>query len=187
MRVLTIFLISLFTSNAAVADTVGGDTLFNHSGAKIVPGVQSDSCVLCHWQTGQPIAAQSSDLCFQCHSDVAGKAAKLHRHREVVSEKYPGLSCEGCHRLHSAGARPALASNELVLCSSCHQTSAQYKTHPVVGNNSSRGEMQFVKGADGRPLTCASHCHDVHGADFQFLCRLEPGRELCLSCHKEFE
>jgi predicted CXXCH cytochrome family protein len=27
----------------------------------------------------------------------------------------------------------------------------------------------------------------VHGTDFKFLCRLEPGRELCVSCHEDFK
>jgi len=158
-----------------------------HIGLKFEGGSQSDSCIICHDGQSLMLRSESNELCYPCHNSVREKSAKTHTHPEVVSERYPGFDCEGCHRIHRADGDHFLKDDELVLCQGCHEETRQYKSHPVVTYTDSYGRQTAVLGPDGTVVTCASHCHDVHGTDFEFLCRLEPGRELCIACHTELE
>jgi predicted CXXCH cytochrome family protein len=156
-----------------------------HNGTASPFGAGADSCRACHSEGSFDLSAESDQNCFACHHDTQAKTLKAFKHVEVKSDKYPTVSCEGCHQLHKAEGKPLLAQNESALCQSCHPENGAYKTHPVVDMESGGGRL--IVGSDGRPLTCTSHCHDVHGADYKYFCRLEPGRELCISCHKDFK
>jgi predicted CXXCH cytochrome family protein len=162
------------------------DSIYNHIGTMALSNSRPDSCFICHGKANTEISSQSERLCLQCHGLIDEKEQKVYRHIEVTSQRYPSISCEGCHKVHKAGGSKLLVKNEFDLCSSCHNQTRDFKSHPVV---STTGEYagQEIRGIDGRALTCGSHCHDVHGTDYKYFCRLEPGRELCISCHKDFK
>jgi predicted CXXCH cytochrome family protein len=158
-----------------------------HPGAYYHSDLANDSCFACHNEKTLNLKQETVDLCYPCHDAIQAKSAKSFRHINVVSEKYPEFECEGCHRIHRATGNHFLESDELELCRRCHEETKHYKSHPVVSFINVDGRQADVVGRDGRMVTCASHCHDVHGADHGFLCQLEPGRQLCVSCHTEFE
>jgi len=158
--------------------------VLSHAGTSSPMGAGADSCRICHQGGSFDLAAESDLNCFGCHRDTQTKALKAYKHTEVIHDKYPTVSCEGCHNLHKAEGSALLSQDESALCRGCHPEDGASNTHPVVDMESGKG--QIITGGDGRPLTCASHCHDVHGTDYKYMCRLEPGRELCISCHKDF-
>ena len=172
---------SQITAPAAISQSTG--TVFNHSGADT--NSRADSCIVCHGK-GLNVALATNDLCFGCHGSVREKSAKRYHHPPVPNQKYPNLDCEGCHKLHKAPAQKLLAVSETDLCYSCHPETREYKSHPVLEFNKGFG-IEPIKGPDGRVIDCASHCHDIHGTDFGHLCTKEPGRELCIYCHKDFQ
>jgi predicted CXXCH cytochrome family protein len=175
-------LISAFVSPRPPQIILATGAQYDHSGTSSPMGAGADSCRACH-EGGSYEFNTTADLnCYGCHHDTQAKAQKAFKHVEVTSQAYQALSCEGCHKLHRASGRPLLKTEELELCQSCHPDQGGEGTHPVMGLAGGR----LITGSDGKPLTCASHCHDVHGADFRYLSRKEPGRELCISCHKDF-
>ena len=178
-------LYSIISSQAAAPVFVPepGITSFSHSGA--VSNAKSDSCQVCH-AIGSDLTTATNQLCFECHKTAQAKASRRYQHPEVTNEKYPALGCDGCHRLHNAAANPLLARNETELCYSCHPETKDHISHPVLSFDKGYG-LETISGPDGKVIDCASHCHDMHGTDFKYLCSKEPGRELCISCHKEFQ
>jgi predicted CXXCH cytochrome family protein len=178
-------LITILGSSGSPQKVGATDAILNHNGTSSPIGAGADSCRTCHSGGSFDLSTETDLNCFGCHRDTQEKALKAYKHSEVINDKYPTISCEGCHKLHKANGNALLSQDESTLCRSCHPENGASNTHPVVDMESSKG--QLITGSDGRPLTCASHCHDVHGTDYQFMCRLEPGRELCISCHKDFE
>ena len=159
---------------------------FDHVGTAALDSARPDSCLICHKGGENKLLHDDQRLCFGCHGEIQEKARKMYRHIKVNNSEYPSNDCEGCHRLHRAGARPQLSGQEIELCYSCHRETQQYKSHPVLTFTDEYGSADTIRGSDGKVITCASHCHEIHGADYKYLCRLEPGRELCVSCHEEF-
>jgi predicted CXXCH cytochrome family protein len=185
MRPLLVMLAVVFLTGIAEAGPLS-DGSYDHIGTTALSNSRPDSCFICHLKANAEIGSQNERLCLQCHGSIDEQGQKAHKHIAVTSQRYPSISCEGCHKVHSAGASKLLVKNEFELCSSCHTQTRDFKSHPVV---SLSGEYagRDIRGSDGRELTCASHCHDVHGTDYKYFCRLEPGRELCISCHKDFK
>ena len=163
------------------------DSAISHIDASSYEGMQSDSCYICHDNSNGHPDIKTDQLCFQCHSPIEKKSRKVFRHVMVANDRYPSNGCEVCHLLHRALAKPQLSMDALELCYSCHQETKEYKSHPVSTFIDRYGMGNIVRGTDGRVITCSSHCHDVHGTDYKYLCPLEPGRELCITCHKEFK
>jgi len=157
-----------------------------HPGTEVRPQSRNDSCYICHGERELALRQESAELCFPCHNASLQKSEMNYQHIKIDDNNFPGLDCEGCHKLHRAPADHYLRQDEQEFCLSCHETAGQFKSHPVVMHRGHDDRMTAVIGSDGRVVNCASHCHDVHGAEYQFLCRLEPGRELCVSCHEEF-
>jgi predicted CXXCH cytochrome family protein len=175
-------LVAALISPRILSEVMASGTHYSHSGTTSPMGAGADSCRTCH-EAGSFVFNTTTDQnCYGCHHDMQVKTQKAYKHNEVINQQFPSLSCEGCHRLHEAGSEPLLAQDELALCQSCHPEQREGSSHPVVGTNGGR----LITGSDGRPLTCASHCHDVHGADYQYFSPKEPGRELCITCHKDF-
>lgn len=87
------------------------------------------------------------------------------------------VGCLSCHQNHQPKAEPLLKNNPIDLCIVCHDIVVSTRTHP----------MRVRDPNTGGELTCTSSCHDVHGTDFKFLCKLEPGRQLCISCHQDLK
>jgi predicted CXXCH cytochrome family protein len=156
---------------------------FTHNGASHFAG--ADSCRSCHI-AGNDMTLSTQQLCFDCHDKERAKATKNYQHPDIPNEKFPSLKCEGCHRLHQAYSKPLLVQSQTGLCFSCHPATRDHNSHPIIQFDNGI-ERQLVLGADGKIVTCASHCHDMHGTDYKYLCTKEPGRELCISCHKEFQ
>jgi predicted CXXCH cytochrome family protein len=157
--------------------------LFNHTGADT--NSKADSCRVCH-TADLDIKSASNDFCYGCHPAEQRKVSKRYQHPRITDGKYLNLDCEGCHKLHKASAEKQLSQKETMLCYSCHPETKEYKSHPVLEFDKGFGP-EPIKGPDGRVIDCASHCHDTHGADYKYLCTGEPGRELCISCHKDFQ
>lgn len=176
-------LIMLISINAAGDN---GEVVYSHPGADFSEKAAEDSCFSCHEKDVRKADVESDELCRGCHQPVDDKGALKYQHVAVISEKYPNNDCEGCHRMHRSPAKPQLAENELELCYGCHPEERDYKSHPVVIFTDRFGQTTPIFGADGKSITCASHCHEIHGSDYKYLCSLEPGRELCVSCHEEF-
>jgi predicted CXXCH cytochrome family protein len=176
---------ALFVSQNSIPQSIPdiSNALYMHSGTSA--SVSGDSCITCH-VTGIDLSLASDQLCFDCHKDTEIKSRKKYHHTDIPNDKYPALSCEGCHQLHEATGQPLLKQNELDFCYSCHPETREHKSHPVITFDKGFGP-QTITGSDGKIINCASHCHDLHGADYKYLCPKEPGRELCISCHKEFQ
>jgi predicted CXXCH cytochrome family protein len=182
---LVLLAVLMAVNENSISPNIMAENIIGHTGTvfRENAGLKSDSCTICHNDGGFDLSATTNQLCYHCHNDVESKSLKRFKHADVVNPQYPSVSCEGCHKLHKAGARPLLTQNEMELCQGCHPETKQYLSHPVVTGL----QGQTITGSDGRVITCASHCHDVHGTDNKYFCQLEPGRELCISCHKDFE
>ncbi len=159
----------------------------SHPGAAAESIVVQDSCKICHNDPTSAINIQGHQQCYGCHKSVEEKNAKLYRHIEILNEKFPAIDCAGCHKLHKSEGKPLLATDELGLCRSCHSETQEGLSHPVVTFTDEFGRQGEIFGQDAKLITCASHCHDVHGTDYQYFCRQKPGRELCITCHKDYQ
>ncbi|MFQ6003158.1 MAG: cytochrome c3 family protein, partial [Candidatus Zixiibacteriota bacterium] len=108
-------------------------------------------------------------LCYRCH--------KLEKYRNKRYKHNLEGGCLSCHQNHRPKAEPLLKGDPIEVCIACHESVVKKRTHPLrVEDPNTGGE-----------LTCTSSCHDVHGTDFKFLCKLEPGRQLCISCHQDLK
>jgi predicted CXXCH cytochrome family protein len=163
------------------------DMMPDHPGASRQSIVLQDSCKVCHNDPSNILNVQGHLQCYGCHKSIEAKNARLFRHNEILNDKFPSIDCAGCHKLHNSGGSPLLANNELELCKSCHTETKDYASHPVVTYTDEYGRQSEIFGQDGKSITCASHCHDVHGTDYKYFCRQAPGRELCLTCHKDYQ
>jgi predicted CXXCH cytochrome family protein len=133
------------------------------------PHTEDAECSLCHGGGYDREAAVDQTLCHRCH--------QLEEYRTKRYKHSMDKGCLGCHQNHRPGGRPLLKADPIDVCTGCHDLVVSNRTHPMrVIDPNTEGE-----------LTCTSSCHDVHGTDFKFLCRLEPGRELCVSCHEDFK
>jgi predicted CXXCH cytochrome family protein len=131
------------------------------------PHDQEAECSRCHREGDRGKEHVDEDLCRDCHK-LEKYLSKRFRHS--LEE-----GCLSCHQNHSPKGKPLLKDDPIDLCIRCHDSVTQGRTHP----------MRVRDPNTGGELTCTSSCHDVHGTDFKFLCRLEPGRELCISCHQD--
>jgi predicted CXXCH cytochrome family protein len=185
LRILFILLVAGMPSLLMLDNSTGAmETIKTHVGST---GTQ-DSCYVCHNKTIQGgLLTETKSLCFKCHQAKQAQSLKVYQHPDTGSIGYPKLSCEGCHRIHKANSNPLLTKADPLLCYDCHGDTKEKGSHPVVAFRDKYGNEKAVTDLNGNVLTCASHCHDVHGTDFKNLCSQEPGRELCIQCHKEFE
>ena len=133
------------------------------------PHTEEAKCSLCHQGPYQAKESIDQTLCHRCHRPEEYRK-KRYRH---TMEK----GCSSCHQNHRPKAEPLLRGDPIDVCAACHEAIVSERTHPLrVRDPNTGGE-----------LTCTSSCHDVHGTDFKFLCELEPGRELCVSCHEDLK
>jgi predicted CXXCH cytochrome family protein len=85
-----------------------------------------------------------------------------------------GIGCDACHSYHEPDKSGAfLKRDPIESCLKCHSQLKAARTHP----------MRVKDPNTGGELTCTSSCHRIHGADYRNLCSMEPGRQLCISCH----
>ena len=133
------------------------------------PHTEDAECSLCHVGAYDKDEGIDHNLCYRCH--------QLEEYRTKRYRHTTDQGCLACHQNHRPGGEPLLKSDPIDVCIECHESVSNNRTHP----------MRVRDPNTGGELTCTSSCHDVHGTDFKFLCRLEPGRELCVSCHEDFK
>jgi predicted CXXCH cytochrome family protein len=133
------------------------------------PHTEDVECSLCHVGLYDREKSVDQNLCHRCHQQLEYRT-KRYKHS---MEK----GCLACHQNHRPRGQPLLRADPIDVCTGCHDLVVSNRTHPMrVIDPNTKGE-----------LTCTSSCHDVHGTDFKFLCRLEPGRQLCISCHNDLK
>jgi predicted CXXCH cytochrome family protein len=133
------------------------------------PHTEDAECSLCHGGAYDREEAIDETLCYRCH--------QLEEYRTKRYKHSMDKGCLACHQNHRPGGRPLLKADPIDVCTECHDLVVSNRTHPMrVRDPNTQGE-----------LTCTSSCHDVHGTDFKFLCKLEPGRQLCISCHEDLK
>lgn len=133
------------------------------------PHTDDAECSLCHGGADDREEDIDQNLCQRCH--------RLEEYRTKRYKHSMDKGCLACHQNHGPGGEPLLRRDPIDVCIECHDFVVSNRTHPMrVRDPNTKGE-----------LTCTSSCHDVHGTDFKFLCRLEPGRELCVSCHDDLK
>lgn len=131
------------------------------------PHAGEAECSLCHQGLYEKKENIDQNLCFRCH--------KMEKYKDKRYKHNFEVGCLSCHQNHQPKGEPLLKNNPIDLCIACHDVVVSKRTHPMrVRDPNTAGE-----------LTCTSSCHDVHGTDFKFLCKLEPGRQLCISCHQD--
>jgi len=178
-RVGLIFILLLFSITYAQSDRQDASPEKNLK--ETVNPHQEADCSLCHQGIYEKKESLDQNLCYRCHQ-LEKYRNKRYKHSLndgstllSVPEQNRKDGCLTCHKNHQPQAEPLLKSDPIELCLECHKDKATKRTHPLrVKDPNTGGE-----------LTCTSSCHDVHGTDYKFLCRLEPGRELCVSCHKD--
>ncbi len=106
----------------------------------------------------------SSQLCVQCHTDVAAKFQFNERHR--LQEGI--LSCTTCHNPHERATRARLGGfKQQQVCLECHAD----KGGPFIFEHGSvRGEG------------CTA-CHEPHGSPNRHMLAFQDLGQLCYSCH----
>ena len=88
------------------------------------------TCEACHgpFREGHPgesmVIATSEDLCGTCHPSTLLEWSSS-RHGEV------GVTCAGCHEVHTQKTRAAATTNSL--CARCHQNQMRDATHTIHG------------------------------------------------------
>ncbi len=78
-------------------------------------------------------------------------------------------------RAHGATNDMYLRTTMPELCSSCHE-GAHRSSHPV--------GPEVIDPRTEQMVTCLS-CHQLHAAPFKQYLPLDPGRDLCILCHKK--
>jgi hypothetical protein len=99
-------LISALVSPQAPQILKAAGIRYEHGGTSTPMGAGADSCRTCHEQGSTDFSTTTDQNCFGCHHDMRVKASKAYKHVEVTNQKYPSLSCDGCHRLHEANSEP---------------------------------------------------------------------------------
>lgn len=127
-----------------------------------------------------------SDICFECHLDVARLWATLPHSRRMLDEKLPKhlQGCEACHgpgSWHVIQRRGNIIAWEKLsvpdknaICLQCHERVTPEKWHTSPHGGGKEGERQ--------PPACTD-CHEVHFPVKRPWMLKAPSRELCLSCH----
>ncbi|MCP4716114.1 MAG: DmsE family decaheme c-type cytochrome [Deltaproteobacteria bacterium] len=112
-------------------------------------------------------AAESSEICLQCHRGAP--TMDWHANVHVLN----GVGCNECHKSHKITAPKMVYLGDPEICFTCHQEKmAQHQLpshHPI--------KEQKMK--------CSS-CHNNHGSENNNLNR-ETLNAVCSSCHAEYE
>ncbi len=107
------------------------------------------------------IQLRTSCVDAECHTTYR---ESQYVHSPVLLEK-----CEACHVTVENRHAFELVSTGEELCTFCHKMKFENFVHEPV--------------AKGECLKC----HDPHSAEFPFLIKVDPGKELCFTCHERTE
>jgi predicted CXXCH cytochrome family protein len=114
----------------------------------------------------------ASDLCADCHDDIADALAAPAGHFGASARATAGTeTCLECHDPHGSGRGALLLRTEDALCRGCHETLPDVRRHKGPAHE------PFVRGD-------CSVCHDPHGGVGGEHLVSESG-QLCASCHQE--
>lgn len=129
------------------------------------------ACTDCHPPHVAPaeplLAARPARMCARCH-DGSGIEP------ELTWTTHDAMDCTECHVPHGAANEHQLRSIEPDLCARCHER-AHAVSHPV--------GPEVIDPRTEQSVTCLS-CHQLHAAPFPQYLPLDPGRDLCILCHK---
>jgi predicted CXXCH cytochrome family protein len=164
------FVFFFLLGSVLFAQTDPPDSLLKKDAQEISnPHTEDAECFICHLEASETKEEMSQTLCYKCHSMEEFKNKK---YKHSIKN-----GCLTCHQNHQPAGEPLLKSDPIGICLQCHGAIASKRTHP----------LEVRDPNTGGPLTCTSSCHDVHGTNFEYLCQMEPGRKLCISCHEEFK
>ena len=126
-------------------------------------------CFDCHeahaGRHGALLKGEQTQLCAECHADVATIPAELEAHAPVAAGE-----CVSCHDPHRGPHDFGLAGEGMELCAACHED-----TTGLAANEELNQHMPF---AEGECLMCHSPHAGVDGANL-----LMDTGELCAACH----
>jgi predicted CXXCH cytochrome family protein len=135
------------------------------------------SCVECHDRAEDgTMSLKPERECASCHEQIVSQMGTAeYVHPALRADQGRAALCLDCHRFHDAKDK-LLPDDPIQTCLACHPASGGEGSHPV-------GVPNF---RSGREITCTSDCHDPHGSANRWICRMEPGHALCISCHEGF-
>ena len=116
---------------------------------------------------------QQWQSCASCHPDsTAGFTEEASFHEPVETG-----DCSACHAPHSSDNVFLMQTADVnELCTSCHEW-REHSSHPL-------GEEVIDQRNANLALDCSS-CHAPHGSEFKAMSHLDPGGDLCVSCHEQ--
>jgi len=151
------------------------------SGAEL-PGVQR-GCETCHGPGSRHVqtkgaaghiisfprltAAQSSEICLQCHRGDPVMDWSANRHSTN------GVGCNECHKSHKTTGPKMVYLGDPDICFSCHEEKRTQHLLP------SRHPVREKK------MRCSS-CHDNHGSENDNLKKIHRN-DVCFDCHAEYQ
>ncbi|MDD2364894.1 MAG: cytochrome c3 family protein [Desulfuromonadaceae bacterium] len=146
------------------------------------------SCGYCHASKGSPkhsVPKRGSDLCYECHSDMAVQIKK----KKFIHGPVEAGMCESCHDSHGTQNESQLLMATNDLCLSCHEHISKQKHVVTVSGGQGHplsGKDDPSKKASGRKMSCIS-CHNPHGSDVRyfFVNNAESRMNLCQMCHNK--
>jgi len=112
-------------------------------------------------------AAQSSDICLQCHTGAPTMDWRANVH--VLN----GVGCNECHKSHKVTAPKMVYLGDPDICFSCHQEKRSQHLLP------SHHPLREKK------MRC-SDCHNNHGSENNSLSRATLN-DVCYGCHAEYQ
>jgi DmsE family decaheme c-type cytochrome len=132
-------------------------------------------------------AADQNMQCTGCHRGTLGM------HWQGSPHEAEGLTCVGCHRVHTATDTMHDAESQSAACFGCHpRTRAETlraSSHPLRDGQMACSDCHAVHGSVGpgllRAATLNESCYECH-AELRgpFLWEHPPAREDCSNCHR---
>ncbi len=141
------------------------------------PVADETACLNCHNPHASNETAlllePTKQLCGSCHPDtIAMQEASMTKHAPIDAGE-----CSACHAPHAADNVFLLQAASIDdTCGTCHDWKG-HSSHPIGEKVTDQRNMNLK-------VDCLS-CHRSHGSPFKAFAHLDPGGDLCVSCHEE--